>query len=70
MSMFFHILPAQNPNDYAPACADEITGIVCPAGMFLRDKTSCVAIFDCNCYLPNGVPAPVSEQDQPNDVMV
>ncbi|KAF2349151.1 WxxW domain, partial [Trinorchestia longiramus] len=47
-----------SPNDFAPACADDETGLVCPEGMYLRDKASCVAIFDCNCYLSNGVSAP------------
>nr|XP_045582100.1 uncharacterized protein LOC123745535 [Procambarus clarkii] len=43
---------------YAPACIDAFSSVGCPGNQYLRDKTTCVAIHDCNCRLPNGMPAP------------
>ena len=54
---------------YTEACADPETGIACPPGMFLRDKSSCVMVADCNCYLPNGMAAPVSHMTNFSDAL-
>ncbi|XP_071530009.1 uncharacterized protein [Panulirus ornatus] len=45
-------------SQYAPACVDTQLGVACPANKYLRDKTTCVSIQDCNCRLPNGMAAP------------
>ncbi|XP_071530011.1 hemocytin-like isoform X2 [Panulirus ornatus] len=43
---------------YAPACVGLHSNIACPGNQYLRDKTTCVAIQDCNCYHPSGVYIP------------